>query len=306
VRPFGYEMNGSLRETEADALRGCYKGLLEGRSLTGMAKALNADGILTNRGNQWAGITLRDVLMNPRNAAIRTYKGEEVGPGAWDAVVDEATYRAAVRLMSDPSRHKSGDGKRKAMLSGIATCGGCGGSIVRAYVGRKGDPKGYPIYQCKQRKCVSFQEEFADSVVMRKIIAAMSGEGADRWFAGDAATGSGESVGQLEAKAEAIKARQVELAEGFAAGLVTMAQLSAATQRLNDDLAAVEGELAAAGRVSVLVGHDLEYVWQEFDSEDVERKRAIVKEAVESVSLVPMGKGGRPKVENVVVVLRAG
>ncbi len=35
----------------------------------------------------------------PRNAAIRVYEGEEIGPAAWSPIVLEETYRAAVRYL---------------------------------------------------------------------------------------------------------------------------------------------------------------------------------------------------------------
>jgi site-specific DNA recombinase len=309
-RPFGFEMDGSHREAEAEALRKAYADLLSGRPLVQVIRDMNAAGHRTNRGNKWAHVAFRTMLLKPRNAGIRAYKGEEVGPAAWEGIVDEATYRAAVRLLTNPARKTTGDGKRVAMLSGVATCGKvradgsvCGGMMTRAWRGgNRHAEHSYPVYECIRRDSTS-QGEFTDGLVLRKVIERLSGTDASRWFsptddAIEGATG-------LHTKAEGIRSRLAELATAYADGLVTIGQMTSATETLRASLTAVEAQMGKGLHSSVLAGLDVEYVYQEWDGLDIHRQREIVMSVIESVVILPAGKGARvPQASNVVITFR--
>src|ERR1035437_4060225 len=96
--PFGFNADGTHHEVEAAALRKAYVDLLNGRPVSRLVDDLNAAGHRTNHGNAWTHVPLRTVLLNARNAGIRIYLGEEQSKCAWEGIVDEATYRSAVRL----------------------------------------------------------------------------------------------------------------------------------------------------------------------------------------------------------------
>lgn len=80
VRWFGYTMPRSdgtgvkIVAAEAKVLRKLYSDVLAGRSLMGLARDLNANGVQTVRGNQWSATTLREVLLSPRSAGLRHYR----------------------------------------------------------------------------------------------------------------------------------------------------------------------------------------------------------------------------------------
>src|SRR5919199_2327235 len=104
-RAFGYRRGGmDLEPAEADGVRDAYQMLLAGASLAHIARTLNGVGLTTTLGREWEPTAVRTLLLNARNAAIRTYYGEETGPGCWPAIVDQATYRQAVAILSDPDR----------------------------------------------------------------------------------------------------------------------------------------------------------------------------------------------------------
>src|SRR5665647_680557 len=178
--PFGFNADGTHHEVEAAALRKAYIDLLAGRPVSRLVEDLNAAGHRTSHGNPWGHVPLRTMLLNARNAGIRTYLGEEVGPANWEGIVSEQTYRAAVRLLTSPERHVSGDGKRVAVLSGFATCGKvtadgtvCGGRMTRAWRGgAKDNPKSYPVYECVRRDS-TVQGDFADAYVSGYVLAAL-------------------------------------------------------------------------------------------------------------------------------------
>jgi DNA invertase Pin-like site-specific DNA recombinase len=303
--PFGFNADGTHHEVEAAALRKAYSDLLAGRPVSRLVEDLNAAGHRTNHGNAWRHVPLRTLLLNARNAGIRTYLGEEVGPANWAGIIDEQTYRAAVRLLTNPERHVSGDGKRVAVLSGFATCGKvtadgsvCGGRMTRAWRGgAKDSPKSYPVYECV-RRCSTVQGEFADALVLRKVIERLSGTDAARWFS--PTEDASESATDLQVKAEGLRMRLTELAGAYAAGLVTIGQVTSATETLRAELVSVEEQMGRSARSTVLAGLDVEYVYQEWDGLDIPRQAQIVRSVVKSIVILPQGKGARvPKASNV-------
>jgi site-specific DNA recombinase len=76
-RPFGFELDMTIRETEAAAVRQAYKDVLAGVSLGQIARDWNAAGFYTpletRKGEQsrWTGTSVRPVLLNPRYAGLR-------------------------------------------------------------------------------------------------------------------------------------------------------------------------------------------------------------------------------------------
>lgn len=310
-RPFGFNPDGTHREPEATALRQTYSDLLAGRPIIRLVADLNAAGHVTSYGNAWGHVPLRTMLLNPRNAGIRSYLGEEVGPAAWEGIVSEPVYRAAVRLITSPSRHVSGDGKRVAVLSGFATCGKvkddgtvCGGRMTRAWRGGAKDKAGsYAVYEC-YRRCSTVQGEFADALVLRKVIERLSADDASRWF--NPSTDASESATGLHVKAEGLRSRLTELATAYAAGLVTIGQMTTATETLRAELAAVEDQMSRSAGSTALAGLDVEYLFQEWEGMDLGKQRTIIESVIESIVILPQGKGARvPRAKNVVITYRA-
>lgn len=299
--PFGFNADGSHHEVEAAALRKAYSDLLAGRPVSRLVDDINAAGHRTNRGNPWGHVAFRTMLLKARNAGIRTYLGEEVGPANWAGIIDEQTYRAAVRLLTNPERHVSGDGKRVAVLSGFATCGRvkadgtvCGGRMVRAWRGgAKDSPKSYPVYECTRRDS-TVPGEFADAYVSGYVLAALSEI--------DTATPTNdarESGKGLHEAAESLRDRLTELATAYAAGLVTIGQMTSATETLRAELAAVEDQM---GGREVYRFDDADRVRQDWTGFDIARQSQIIRTVVKSIVILPAGKGARvPKTSNVVI-----
>jgi hypothetical protein len=170
-RPFGYASDGmTIREAEARHLRAAFQTLLEGGSLKGIAKRWNEAGVLTTAGNGWIHSTVRSVLINPRYAGHRTYRGEVVGPATWPPLVDEDTYEAARALLSLPERRTSTTSgtARLYLLPGLARCH-CGSDVAS---GRSRHNK--RTYQCRVSKHLSRTAEPIDELVEAVVIERLS------------------------------------------------------------------------------------------------------------------------------------
>jgi DNA invertase Pin-like site-specific DNA recombinase len=304
VRPFGFERNGEHRSDEAEALRRAYLDVLAGATLYSIAASWSRDGIVSPKGGKWRSSNLRHVLMNPRNAALHTYKGEETGqPATWEAIVDEGIYRATVRLLSDPARNPGGGGRRKGLLTGVVVCSRCAGKVALGASRTNKAGERYRVYTCAKAHCITIEADFLESFVLRKII-----DRADQWAGpvGDSSQATEDEVANLRVEESVLRERKRELAEIFAGGEIDRMGLSAGTEKANTRLNQITDRLAeiAGAQVGVDVA-DAELLWQMTDEMATDRLRSIIETVTEAITLLPRGKGARrPKADDVEITWR--
>lgn len=154
-RPFGWEDDRlTLRPRERKALDDMAKKLLEGDSLTTIMGWLKEEGFVGRTGKAFVRSSVRRILLNPRNAGIRQFRGEplknEVGEyvmGPWKAPWSVDKWRAVKEVIEGPGAHRTkvgpGHNTVRSILSGILRCGVCGTRMVAANSARK-----YPKYRC--------------------------------------------------------------------------------------------------------------------------------------------------------------
>lgn len=282
-RPFGYELDGSLREGEARALQGACASLLAGVPLSRIAADLTASGHRTCRGNPWTPASLRTVLINPRNAAIKVYDGTEVGPAAWQPIVDEGTHRAVVRTLGAPARRTGGGGRRRHMLSGMAVCDACGSTVKGARrLGRE-------YYVCRARQCVNHEVAWVDSVVMEHAIVRLEAVNAGEVWSVDS------ELEEARSEVVSLRERLAALSEDYAEGLVTREQLRAGSVRLRERLDAAEGVLARGegGQALSVALSGAGSIRERLLNLDTDRRRAVVDVLMERIALRRRGRGSR-------------
>jgi len=270
VRPFGFAAdNVSHDEREAEVLRRAYAEFNSGATLASIAREWNTAGILTNRGNQWRGHTMRQVLRNPRNAGIRSYKGEVVGAASWAPIVDETTYRTAQARLSDPTRRMGAhSGHVDSLLSGIALCGVCGdGTTMRA----GGRSKGDRVYKCNRLPHLSRSRPRVDALVEGVIVGVLSRD-ADR-LAHDETR---PDYAALQAEVADYRSRLDLAASDMADDVITRAQFHTLTERLRARLSAAETKMIHTDRAALLdgvTGFDAAATWAALP---LHRKRALI------------------------------
>ncbi|MFJ6392788.1 recombinase family protein [Streptomyces sp. NPDC091972] len=292
-RCFGYTADGTeLVEDEAAEVKDCFRALLAGATLSGMAAGLNERGILTRNGRPWSHNAIRGVLLNERYAGLRQYHGE-LYPGKWPVIVDEATWRAAKYVLEDGSRAMSPGAGRRWLLSGIARCGVCGdGTTVTS--GSRGGPKGTrglttPLYRCRKTKHLARGTGPIDFTVEEYVIWRLSRPDAIDLLVDESAPGTGE----LWAKAVALRSRIRALTDEFANDDDADAvEFKAAIRRIKARLADVKVEMAGLQRSRILVdivtAEDPVKAWKDLM---LDRQRAVV-ETLATVTLLP-GRPGR-------------
>jgi site-specific DNA recombinase len=295
-RPFGYESDGvTIRETEAAMIKQAYVDVLAGESLSEVARRWNASGVTPAQSDKcWHRGTVKDVLTNPRHAGLRRYRTPEertkirqnpelgiMGKAQWPAIIDEATWRAAVRILTDPSRHTGRTGA-KGLLTGVALCGVCGLTVHRG-----GASYGKPMYRCVSGRHVSRQAEPVDEYVMAVAVERLQQPDAGSLWATEL-----PDADALMAEADTLRHRRDDLAVDYADGAMTRQQFRVANERVLSRLADIEAQLAASGSSSplaIVAAEDVAATWAGLS---VAQRRNIIAALMTPVLHLP-GRGTR-------------
>lgn len=308
---YGYRREGAalvVHADEAATINAAVERVLDGESLRSVCKDFNAQGVPTpGRGALWNTTTLRQVLLRPGLAGWTVHQGKVVGRAPDDAprVFDEDTHERLKALLTDPARRTSPAGREpKYLLSGIARCGRCdgtldetgelvpcGGVMVRG-VGRltrqaNGRTKRQPSsYVCSECYRVRRKQSYVDEVVEGNVVGRLQMPDAAQLFT----QGDPTALQQARDALEAIDARMANAADMFASGDIDVSQLTRITERLRADRAqaatAMEAALPAAFPAE-LIGANARQVW---DGLSMDSKRAVLATLV-TVTIMPSGSG---------------
>ena len=298
VRPFGFEPDGvTVRPREAEIIAEATGAIVRGESLRSVVRAVNATGLRTTFGRlDWDAISFRDVLLRPRNAGIRTYNGEEVGPACWPAIVDRDEWEAMVAVLTDPRRKTTTGNRVRWLGSGLYLCGVCGRPSLRVSTaggGSRSSTRRPPAYRCREPGPGHVVRAAAplDELVVGTLLARLARPDARDLLA---PPGPVVDVAALRGEADVLRTRLDALAVKYADGAVTASQLQAGTDRLRARLTAVESAIADAVVPSPLDGivstPDPAAVWSELD---LPRRRGIL-DALLTVTVLPAPRGRRP------------
>ncbi|MEU7570282.1 recombinase family protein [Micromonospora sp. NPDC049240] len=309
-RPFGYELDGTLREEEAHAVLAAYEGVLKGKALTAIAREWNEAGFTTSAPDsetarpraprkrnydptrRWNNVAVRLLLQAPRNMAKSTLYGEIMGEGRWQPIVDEPLWRAVNARLADRARPDSGGGRLANLLSGIATCSACNGSIS-VYRRRNGEK----VYVCRGldkqpelgRGHCSIGVDFADAQIIRRLVMQMEATGRVTFHPQPATIDTTDLVNRQGEIAQLM----AELVEDRTSGLIDRAALHAGTAKLRAELAEIQEAIAVAGGQGPAEEIDIEAAYDEFEALDLGEQREILRGAFDFIRIIPRGKGRR-------------
>jgi hypothetical protein len=292
ARAFGYNPDETLHPQKSAAVRKAYHDLLAGRSLYGIAKEWNEKGFTSARGKSWTHGGVRSVLLNPRNAGLRAYRGEIVGTAVWPAIVDQDTFDGVVAVLSNPDRNFGGGG-RKYLMSGLAVCGRCGENLGSNPSPRPGGPR---IYKCKHCHGSARKIEALDMFVLDVVAERLSREdAADLISKRDT-----PDLPALRAKATALREQQDAIAVAHANHQVTLSQLIAFNENINAQLAAIKALTEDDGRARILkdviVVGDRDAVLRKIKGYELDGQRAIV-DVLLTVTVLPCQARGPLRTE---------
>ncbi|MFI9641599.1 recombinase family protein [Micromonospora sp. NPDC051925] len=283
-RPFGYEPDRvTLREKEAKAAKDVYRAILAKGNLASQVRALNDAGLRTGQGNLWRTETLRKWLTSPRNAGLRSHRGEVVTKAAWPGLVDEATWRAVKSILENPARRRTGK-SAKGLNTGLARCGVCDDTVNMSGQSKTGAKN----YTCRTGKHVSRAVEPVDELVSDVVIALIERDGADLLVDHER-----PDVDALREELEATRVLLKQLGIDYAKKRIPRATMLAGTEAAEADIAEIEARMADAGRVDVLgpaiAAPDVRAWWHSDEITNDQRRQIIA--TLMDVAILPAVRG---------------
>lgn len=288
-RAFGYR-GTELVDGEAQAVRGAYAMLLDGETLTGIAAALN-EFWNTTVGGEWNVTGVRSMLLNPRYVGQRWHLGEYRGPGAWPAIVDEATWEAARTILSTPGRKPAGDNALRWLGSGFYLCGRCQSDVplkatYRGIVSRGTQARIYKCPACSITRVAEPVDDFVSRVVVERL---------RRPDLAGLLAKPDVDLRPLQVEAKELRDRRKAVPRLFANGTLTEAEAAETRQLIDDRLAEIAAAFSGAASkpalAELLAAADPGQAW--LDVDNVRRQQAAVRELM-TVRLLPVGPGRRP------------
>src|SRR4051794_22254335 len=262
--PYGWTRergpDGAVREVvvpeQAAVIRRIAAALLAGESLRSITAALNAEGVPSPMGRPWHKQMVRALVLRERNAGLRVHRGEVVGDGAWEPILDRGRFEQLRAVLADPARKTSTGTAAAHLLSGIAHCGVCGAALRVAH-NRRG-----PAYRGSERGCVIRRQADGHELVTRVVLGRLAAGDVVELLAPDR---SPERAAAM-AEAEQLRARLDRAADQYADGLIDARQLERITARLRPQLAAAEARARVVDDRPLLAGlvgaDDVRAVWQ--------------------------------------------
>ena len=248
---------------------------LGGEALHSLAKSLDANGVPTVAGGVWTAPAVRAILLNPRYAGRMIHKGDDVGEGAWAALVDEATNESVRRKLDNPARRtNNGQNARVYLLAGLGVCATCGEHL-----------RGRPLYRgngrayaCKTGRHVHKPVELVDAVVEALVVERLSRIDMSGALVDDDAA---DEARALSADRDAVRARLDALADEYADGELDVKAYRRATSRIEGKLAELDELIGQASErakapVAVLDGMTGDEARAAWATADLGRRRALV------------------------------
>ena len=242
-----------VREDEAEVIRELAGRLVEGgegNTVQAMADDLNARGITTTRGGQWAPRNLSRTLGNPLYGGWLAYKGEIITKLAEvEPILDTETYERVQAKLGARRRGRRVTGRYP--LSGVLVCG-------HPACGRRGTMAGYPRGKGERAKR-AYVCAPANGGCGQSVLAGPVEEIVRDWVVDDLA--------DVEAREQARAADATLDAQ--------RAKLDALLRDLDDDMAETEAKRAATPRSATRLRdqHDrnLEIMRARFEAAERER-----------------------------------
>lgn len=268
TRLTGYTTDGEVVHDEAVTVRALFEGFSTGLTL----RTLSRDHDLTPS-------TVRTILMNPRYAGRRVYKGEVVGVGEWEAIVPGELFDSVARRLADPARktNRTGSTARKHLGTSLFRCGECADHPTLRTAGSGGR---YACIKCHLVRTMAPVDDF----VLRLAEARLTQPDALAALTPDVDTDP------LRDEHATLTERKATLAGLVADGTMTRDDVREAVERLNVRLAEIDRVLDSAGSPVALLTEEEQR--SGLAALNLDRQRALI-DTLMTVDLLRAPRGRR-------------
>lgn len=292
--PYGYKWSeevvaaGEVRRTyvpnplEVEALRFMASRVLEGASLLGVARELDAKGVRTREGRPWHSASVRASLVNPATVALRVHRREVAGPGDWTPILERDQWEAIQLTLKDPARAR----RRPAsdyLLSGLVES--LDGDRMNGHL----DSYKRRTYATRYEatRSVTIGADDLEEFVVEAVLQALDGATLP-----PVQTGAGNAPADLAV----IEDELAELAALRGAGTISLAEWLAAREPLTARLDAARRAVPALSAASRLLAQPraVRAAWPDLDAVG---RRSLLAAVVERVVVGPTNRGRWATVE---------
>jgi site-specific DNA recombinase len=280
ARRYGYSKDGmTVVPDEAGIIRWIFESFLDGMTPNAICVDLNRRGIASARGGQWNVQQVLKLLDSRHVAGIRVFRGVEIGPGIWPAVIDAAMFREVQERRAYRAAATSGKyvTRRFYLCRGLVWCTKCG----RRMSGKTNG--GQPVYVCDSYRATGGQTscfrrvgaKTLESFVKDAAITLL--ENLDLSGPQAAALLSAEDHAAIEAD----RAEIAELRDMWESQEITTSEFRRMRKTVEDRIRAIEAKTVIRPAAEVLegmTGPDARKTWQRLEKAgEHERLNAVLR-----------------------------
>ena len=282
---------GDNRMTKAEIVLYIFLSIAKGIPVNQIRRWLNEQGIPAPEGGEWGRSVIQRIASNPVYIGKRRWRRHDgLLDGNWPPIVDEETFWAVQRILSDPRRKTTRPGGVRHMLSFFATCGGCGRQLTAAGPDKKNNAV---TYRCPSG-CVHIREDWLDDYISMAVVERLSRPDT---YPLTVATSDKESV-TARAEAAELRARLDEHADLAAEGEITPISFARIERILLAKIADAERRATLAAVPPVLrdvAGGPYEQVEAKWNGLPVAARKELCRVLFEQISVAARPRFRRPK-----------
>jgi site-specific DNA recombinase len=322
-RRFGWEPDGqTLVSAEAELLREVAARVEQGESLTSIALEFQRRQIPTVGGKKWTRTALNNIMRNPRLGGIRAYTGvfHENQPkvnewwlravrydgewvrGDWTPILTadewillQNTLDAGAGRGAKNVKTPAATG-RKHLLSGLCICGKCEMRMVGRMV------RSMRMYGCRPKDLGGCNGVSRNADKVDRLVVALAIDYLAREKVRPRRGGAGRAVkaGDLER----LQARKAGLRTAFSRGQISDDDFYATLAELNGRIDAARAAGAQDENVRQLPSRETQIAELESSAVSNERKRLILSEIIERITIKPSSRGPHFNPDDIDVIWR--
>jgi len=243
----------------------------------------------------WNAITVKRALTRPRVAGLIEHKGEVIGEGHFEAILDRGTWERVCAAIGDRAsmaraRYKG----REHLLSGFLFCGRCGHRVkINALRDEQGGLRPDSFVVCDKSSgngCGGVKRNLV--TLEAYIFAVVDARLADLRpiDPSEGTTAEAQEYARLAEAREAVEARIVTLREQYANGDLDSVDFVPLLRSMRNKVAALDAQLRDFEMTeSALTTDDVQAAWRDGNFEE---RREILELLIAQITLHPVGRVG--------------
>jgi site-specific DNA recombinase len=311
-RPYGYDLEEYvytdhtgrhikyrlvLNTEEAAVIEAAARAVLQGRSVTSITKEWAAGNVRSTRGRLFRYNDVKEMLLSPRIAGLRSADGKLV-KAEWEPIITREMHEELKAILGPPRQRGSNQGTaRSYLLTGFVVCGICGAPLRshRSKSNKETEPQ--RRYVCDPRAGGGYHVKRLASAVEEHVVWELLGELPRKLLeATRRAPEHWESLGRLLTARQTAEDRLRGLEDLLADGLLDRSgyirqrrRIRARIEELDQQIAHVRAQ-APRRRLRGAYMHELQAEW---DRLSLDEQRAVLADHIDQVVIKQVGPGAK-------------